>query len=90
MIGATVVWDWEEDPNGNLQHIAENGLTIEEVEDVLFDSASRRGSSRSIGRPTTYGWTSTRRHIVVVWEVIEKEPLMIRVVTAYETRPPKR
>jgi len=27
-----VLWDLDDDPAGNIQHIAEHGLTIEEVE----------------------------------------------------------
>jgi hypothetical protein len=30
-----IAWDDEDDPRGNVQHIAANGLTIEEVEQVL-------------------------------------------------------
>ena len=32
-----VVWDLEDDPDGNVQHIQEHGITMDEVEDVLFD-----------------------------------------------------
>ena len=31
-----IVWDLDDDLEGNVQHIAEHGLTIEEVEDVLY------------------------------------------------------
>jgi len=30
-----VIWDDESNPEGNVQHIAEHGLTIEDVEHVL-------------------------------------------------------
>ena len=30
-----IVWDLDEDPDGNVQHIAEHGVTVGEVEDVL-------------------------------------------------------
>ena len=42
-----IEWDDEADPNGNVQHIAANGVTVDEVEDVLYDSASRDVRSRS-------------------------------------------
>ena len=34
-----VIWDDEDQPDGNVQHIAEHGLTIEDVEQVLLISA---------------------------------------------------
>lgn len=30
-----VLWDLDGDPDGNVQHIAEHGITVDEVEDVL-------------------------------------------------------
>jgi hypothetical protein len=42
-------WDDEVDPRGNVQHIATNGLTPEEVEQVLHDPANRPIISRSTG-----------------------------------------
>jgi len=36
-----IAWDDEDDPRGNVQHIATNGLTTEEVEQVLHDPANR-------------------------------------------------
>jgi hypothetical protein len=47
-----IAWDDEDDPRGNVQHIAANGLTIEEVEQVLHDPANRSTVSRSSVRPT--------------------------------------
>jgi hypothetical protein len=32
-----VIWDLEDDPQGNIQHIAEHDVTPEEVEEVLND-----------------------------------------------------
>ena len=37
VIDATVIWDLEDDPEGNVQHLAEHGITVEE---------GRRGSQR--------------------------------------------
>jgi hypothetical protein len=36
-----VEWDGVSEPRGNTQHIADNGLTVDEVEDVLHDPASQ-------------------------------------------------
>jgi uncharacterized DUF497 family protein len=81
-----LVWDLDEDPEGNVQHIAEHGLTIEEVEEVLY-AAEEVIASQSSGRPVTFGTTSTGKHIAVVFDVVEDDPLAVYPVTAYETEP---
>ena len=45
-----ILWDDPDDPDGNVQHIAEHGLTIEDVEEVLTNPTSE-GTSASTGRP---------------------------------------
>ncbi|MGA7501870.1 MAG: hypothetical protein WBX00_34485 [Isosphaeraceae bacterium] len=55
MIDATVIWDLEDDPGGNVQHLAEHGITVEEAEEVLRDPRSRTGRSRRTGRPQVFG-----------------------------------
>lgn len=81
-----VVWDLNDDPGGNVQHIAEHGIGIEEVEDVLY-AAEEVFASNSSGRPITFGETSTGRYIAVVFEVVDENPLTVYPVTAYETEP---
>jgi hypothetical protein len=46
--------------------------------------------SRTSGRPITFGWTFTDRHIAVIWETVCDDPKMIRVRTAYEVEPKRR
>ena len=84
-----VIWDLDDDPDGNVQHILEHGLTIEEVEDVLFDGNSITTVSRSSGEPITFGHTATGRYIAVVWEHIADDPLTMKPITAYETPEPR-
>ena len=81
-----IVWDLDDDPAGNVQHIAEHGITIEEVEDVLY-AAEEVIASQSSGRPTTFGETGTGKYIAVVFDIVEEEPLAVYPVTAYETEP---
>jgi len=81
-----ILWDLDDDPEGNVQHIAEHGITIEEVEDVLY-VAEEVVASQSSGRPTTFGETSTGKYIAVVFEIVEEDPLAVYPVTAYETEP---
>lgn len=84
MIDAVIAWDMEDDPMGNVQHIATNGITMEEVEEVVLNENNPVGESRSSGRPMTFGETSTGKQIAVVWEQALNDPLIIRPVTAFE------
>ena len=69
--------------------VVEHAVTQDEVDDVVSNPRNPTAESDSSGRPITFGWTSTGRHIAVVWEVVCDDPKMIRVRTAYDT-PPKR
>lgn len=76
-----IYWDDPDDLDGNTEHIAEHGLSIEDVEEVLAN-ATVVGKSGSSGRPCVWGFTPDGRHIIVVFEEIDEDS--IRVVTAYE------
>jgi hypothetical protein len=84
----SVWWDLDDEPDGNVQHIAEHGLTKDEVEEVLGGRRNRTDKSHSSGRPATFGWTSTGKHIIVIWEEVQNNPLTAYPVTAYEVPPP--
>ena len=84
-----VIWDLEDDPKGNVQHIAEHDVTPEEVEEVLNDRHSRTVYSLSSARPITFGWTAARRHLAVVWELVEEDPLVLYPITAYPAPEPR-
>ena len=79
----SLLWDLEDDPDGNVQHCAEHGITMEEVEEV-FQNAMDADISRSSGRPVVFGDTHTGRHLMVVFEVIDEST--VYPVTAYEVR----
>jgi uncharacterized DUF497 family protein len=79
-----LIWDLDDDPDGNVQHIAEHGLTKDEVESVFRDPARWTTESASSGRPLTFGMTDTGRYIAVVWEHVDDDPLTIYPLTAYE------
>jgi uncharacterized DUF497 family protein len=85
---AIIIWDLEDDRDGNVQHIREHDVSIEEAEEVLLNRESSRAPSRSSGLPTAFGWTSAGRHLAVVYEVVDENPLMLRPVTAYDVPPP--
>jgi hypothetical protein len=82
----TVIWD--DQPGGNVEHIALNGLTPGEVDSVLLDPGIPLHKSRSSGRPCKFGWTDSGKHIIVVWEEDPDDPFVVYPVTAYEVDPP--
>ncbi len=85
---ATIIWDLDDDPDGNVQQLREHDVTIGEAEEVLLDPRSTRAPSRTSGLPTACGWTSTGRHLAVVYELVDDDPLTFRPVTAYDVPPP--
>ena len=76
-----LIWDLDDDPQGNVQHIAEHGITKAEVVDVL-GSPETREESRTSGRPVAIGTTSTGRTILVVYEEIDADT--VYPVTTYD------
>jgi uncharacterized DUF497 family protein len=81
----SILWDEDDEPDGNVQHIAEHGLLIEEVEFVLENSTSE-GKSGSSGRPCCFGYTPGGDYIIVVYEQISED--IVYPVTAYEVPEP--
>jgi uncharacterized DUF497 family protein len=75
-----VLWDDPQDPHGNVQHIAEHGMEIADVEEVLAGPSSE-GVSRSSGLPVAWGYTLEGIYIIVACEQIDEDS--IRVITAY-------
>jgi hypothetical protein len=45
-----IVWDMSGEEGGNVDHIADNGISREDVRDA-FDNVSRHTVSRSSGQP---------------------------------------
>ena len=48
-----LIWEWDE-PEGNVAHIAEHGLSPEDVEHVVENSIAKE-KSRSSGRSMVFG-----------------------------------
>lgn len=78
----SIIWDLDDDPDGNVQHCLEHDVTMEEVEEVVQDPASGTGFSRSSGLPAIFGETRAGRHLIVVYEAIDDDT--IHPVTAYD------
>jgi uncharacterized DUF497 family protein len=81
-----ILWDDVADPLGNVRHIGEHDLTVEDVEYALQAPASE-GTSKSTGFPAAWGHVPDGRFIIVVYEQIDKDT--IRVVTAYQVPEPR-
>ena len=71
---------WNHEAGGNADHIAENGLSIGDVEYVVMNP-QRYGRSRASGRPILFGHTERCDYICVVYEEIDD--VTIYPVTAY-------
>jgi len=80
-----IIWDDEDDRDGNYWHICVegHGLTRAEVEEVLLDDETEIVVSRSSGRPTAFGWSSSGARIAVVFEEMSEDPRLVYPVSAY-------
>jgi len=82
---ASIIWDDADDPDGNVEHVAQHELTMEDVEHVLL-APTATGASRSTGLPVAWGYTPEGRYIIVVYEEVDEGT--VRVVTAYDVPEP--
>ena len=76
---------WNDNPDENVEHIAEHGLDIEDVEHVLERPQSEEVSD-STGRPCVLGYTPDGRFIIVIYDEIDEDT--IYPITAYEVPEP--
>ena len=51
---------WNEEPGGNLEHMAEHGFEPDDVEEVILNPVDR-DVSRSSGLPIVFGFTPDGR-----------------------------
>ena len=86
-MNATVIWD--DEPGANVEHVKQHGLTPDEVDEVLLDDAIPTAHSASSDRPCKFGYTSTGKYIIVVFQEIPADPKVIVPVTAYEVPEPR-
>ncbi len=76
-----IIWDLDDDPEGNVMHCADHGITKEEVEEV-FENATDADVSRSSSRPVVFGDTNAGRHLMVVYDEIDEDT--VYPITAYD------
>ena len=77
----SILWDLDDDPNGNVQHCAQHCVTKTDVEEVL-QNAEDADFSRTTGRPVVFGDTNNGRHLMVVYEKVDADT--IYPITAYD------
>ena len=63
---------------------------VEEMEEILHDRDAEDTTSKSSGRPITFGYTSSGHYLAVVWEHVDDDPLTIYPITAYDAPERKR
>lgn len=80
-----IIWDDPDEETGNVEHIAQHGLTVEEVEYVIENPVSE-DASHSSGRPAFFGYTQSGDYIVVIYDEVDEDT--IYPVTAYEVPEP--
>jgi uncharacterized DUF497 family protein len=72
------LWDPETE-----EHLARNGVTADEFEEVVCNPDSV-GESRSSGRTIAFGYTSTGKYLACVYELVDPDTVL--PVTAYEVK----
>ena len=86
----SIIWDLDDEPEGNVQHLLEHDVSVQEAEEVLLSRESRTERSRLHDSWSTFGWTSTGRHLLVAWQHVQDDPLTMYPITAYDVPPPRR
>ncbi|MHC4106483.1 MAG: DUF4258 domain-containing protein [Planctomycetota bacterium] len=72
---------WTDGPQGNVQHIAEHGITSREVEQVLANPI-HSDMSKASRRPIVFGYTAGGRFLAVVYEPVDETT--VYPITAFE------
>jgi hypothetical protein len=85
MVPLRAIWDLDDDPEGNVVHISEHGLSVEDVESAIA-SPTGWGRSNTTGKPALWGYTPDGTYIIVIYEQIDEDT--IRVATAFEVPEP--
>jgi hypothetical protein len=80
----------DDQPGMNVDHVAEHGLTPDEVDPILLNQAIPTGASTTSGNPCKFGWTPTGKYICVVFlQEKDVDPTIVIPLTAFEVPPPR-
>ena len=81
----SIIWDLDDDEEGNVLHVAEHGIEKGDVA-YVFDHPVGIGTSGSSKRPMIFGYTTDGRYITVIYEQIDEDT--VYPVTAFEVPEP--
>ena len=84
-MNVSIIWDLDDDKEGNVRHIAEHGIEKDDVAHV-FDVPVGWDISDSSRRPMVFGYTLDGRYITVIFEQIDEDT--VYPVTAFEVSEP--
>ncbi len=84
-MNVTIIWDLDDDEQGNVQHIAAHAIEKDDVAHV-FDDPVGFETSDSSRRPLVFGYTIDNRYIAVIYEEIAEDT--VYPVTAFEVPEP--
>jgi hypothetical protein len=84
-MAVTIIWDLDEEVQGNIQHIEEHGIDKEDVAHV-FENPYGFAKSKASSLPMVFGFTIDDRYIAVIYERIDND--RIYPVTAFEVPEP--
>jgi uncharacterized DUF497 family protein len=85
-MNVTILWDLDDDEEGNVQHIGEHGMEKDDVAHV-FDNPIGFDTSDSSNRPIVFGYTTDDRYIAVIYEEVNEDT--VYPVTAFEVPVPR-
>jgi uncharacterized DUF497 family protein len=73
--------------NGNIEHIAEHGLSQDDVQ-YVFDNPSGYGVSRTSGEDVVFGYTPDGRYVACVFQSVDDATAC--PITAFDVPEPER
>ncbi len=85
MMSVTIIWDLDDDEEGNVRHIAQHGIDKADIAHV-FDNPVGFDTSDSSNRPMVFGYAIDDRYIAVIYEQIDGDT--VYPITAFEVPEP--
>jgi len=73
---------WDDGPGGNVDHLAEHGVTVREAEHVVKNPEDREQNRSHPGRMFAIGYTTGNRYLGVSYEHLDATT--VYVVTAFD------
>ncbi|SFH85642.1 hypothetical protein [Planctomicrobium piriforme] len=77
----SILWDLESDPRGNVQHIQQHGITVNDYEHALVNAVDFTSKEQYPGQEIAIGPNLNGRLIAAVYEVISEDQIFR--ITAY-------